>query len=218
MRILLISSSPRKEKSSTFILAKEVLKGAIESGARAETVHLFDSRIDFCRHCELCHKKIMKCPAKDDVAGILNKILKADALIIASPNYINQVNAPMKALFDRSAHFIHCKRLLGKYIAGVSTSGSGYDLPVLDYIAYYGHTCAAQYSGGVSSCAHTVSDKFQEAYRLGEKLASDVKSKKNYPEQTKIIKQGKEHFKSIILLRKDDWKQEYDYWRKMGWL
>ena len=141
MKILLISSSPRKEKSNTFILAGEVLKGAIDSGAKAETVHLFDHRIDFCRHCEACHKKIMKCPLKDDAAVILNKMLKADAIIIASPNYINQVNACMKALFDRSSHFIHCKRLLGKYIVGVSTSGSGYDKPVLNYIEYYGTMC-----------------------------------------------------------------------------
>jgi len=218
MKIMLISSSPRKEKSNTFILAKELLKGAIDSGARADIVHLFDHQIDFCRHCELCHKKIMKCPIKDECFSILKKMLEADALIIASPNYINQVNALMKALFDRSSHFIHCKRLLGKYIAGVSTSGSGFDLPVLDYIEYYGHNCAAQYSGGVSSCAYTVSDKLQEAYRLGEKLAGDVKNKKNYPEQAKIIKQGIEHFKKIILLRKDDWQQEYDYWCKMGWL
>lgn len=218
MKITLISSSPRKEKSNTFILAKEVLQGAVDSGAKAQIIHLFDHRIDFCRHCELCHKKIMKCPLKDDCFSILKKMLEADALVLASPNYINQVNACMKALLDRSSHFIHCKRLLGKYIAGVSTSGSGYDKPVVDYIEYYGHTCAGQYSGGVTSSAYTVSDKLQEAYRLGEKLYRDVLSKKNYPEQAKILAQGKEHFKKIILLRKDDWKQEYAYWRKKGWL
>lgn len=149
---------------------------------------------------------------------ILRKILDADAIIFASPNYINQVNALMKALFDRSAHFIHCKRLLGKYAAGVVTSGSGRNEEVLDYIAFYAHTCGAQYSGGVSALRQFGEDKKEEARKLGQKLAGDIKSKTLYPEQVKIIEQGKRHFGKIIQIRKDDWKEEYEYWVKQGWL
>ena len=218
MKVLLISSSPHKEKSSTFLLASEVLRGIEEEGAVCETVHLDECTIFFCKHCESCHKYILKCSLKDGVQMILQKMLDADGIILASPNYINQVTASMKALFDRSAHFIHCKRLLGKYIAGVVSSGSGQNKEVLDYIAYYGHACGAQYSGGVSALQRFGQDNKAEAFKLGKKLASDIKEKKIYPEQMQIIEQGKQYFARIIKLRKDDWKEEYKYWVKKGWL
>jgi len=218
MKILLISSSPHKEKSKTFILAREVLKGFLDQGGKPEVIHLSDCHIDFCRHCEDCHKVILHCSIKDSVPAILNKILEADAIIFATPNYINQVTASMKALFDRSAHFIHCKRLLGKYIVAVVTSGSGQDKDVLDYIKYYGYTCGTQYSGGVSSAAYNLEEKLEEAYQLGKKLAQDIKEKMVFPDQVRIIEQAKEHFKRIIELRKDEWSEEYAFWKERGWL
>ncbi len=218
MKVLLISSSPHKEKSSTFLLATEVLRGLEEEGVSSQVLHLDDFRVFFCKHCEECHKNILRCSLKDSVAMILDKMLDADGIILASPNYINQVTASMKALFDRSAHFIHCKRLLGKYIAGVVTSGSGQNKEVLDYMGFYGHTCGAQYSGGVSSLQKLTEDKKEEAFLLGKKLASDIKEKKLYPQQEKIIEAGREHFARIIKLRKDEWQDEYKYWVQKGWL
>jgi multimeric flavodoxin WrbA len=154
----------------------------------------------------------------DDVHLILQKMLDSDGIILASPNYINQVTASMKALMDRSSHFIHCKRLLGKYIAGVISSGSGYDNPVLDYIKFYGHTCGAQYSGGVSCAAQSVDKRKAQAFALGRKLAADIKEKKAYPDQLEVIEKGRQHFREIIKSRKEGWQQEYQYWLERGWL
>jgi len=218
MKILLISSSPHKEKSSTFLLAQEVLRGLKEEGALCETLHLDDLKISFCKHCEACHKKIMKCPIKDDVSMILQKMLAADGIILASPNYINQVTGSMKTLFDRSAHFIHCKRLLGKYVAGVVSSGSGQDKEVLEYMSFYGRVCGAQYSGGVSSRRDLGEDKKSEAFQLGKKLASDIQQKKQYPAQIKFLEDNKQYFARVIELRKGEWLEEYQYWVEKGWL
>ncbi len=217
MKIMLISSSPHKEKSQTFLLAKELLKGCSDS-VKTEVIHLCDFKIEFCRHCEECHKKIMNCPIEDDARIILKKMLETDVIILASPNYINQITASMKALFDRSSHFIHCRRLLGKYILGVVSSGSGQDKDVLDYIRHYAHACGAQYAGGVSSRAPVSKEKMEEAFKLGNKITSDIKEKRIFPEQMKIIDKGKEHFKKIIQMRKDEWIEEYQYWLDKGWL
>ena len=216
MKILLISSSPRKEKSQTYLLAQEVARGCSNS-VKSEAVHLRDYRIEFCRHCEACHKKMLCCPIKDDVDIILKKMLEADGIILASPNYINQVTASMKALFDRSSHFIHCQRLLGKYVVGVVSSGSGQDKEVLDYIKYYSHTCGAQYAGGVSSAVPINDEKKQEAFNLGKSLSAAIKDKRLFPEQIKIIEAGREHFKRIMEMRKNEWKEEYRYWKDKGW-
>jgi multimeric flavodoxin WrbA len=218
MQVLLISSSPHKEKSSTFLLAKEVVRSLSEEGISTEILHLDNLRVFFCKHCEACHKKILKCSLKDDVSMILQKMLAADAIILASPNYINQVTASMKALFDRSAHFIHCKRLAGKYIAGVVSSGSGQNQEVLDYLKYYAATCGAQYSGGVSAQQQFGQDKKDEAFGLGKKIASDLREKRQYADQLQNIQKGKQYFARVIQARKDDWQEEYKYWSQKGWL
>lgn len=217
MHILVISSSPHKEKSQTFLLAKEVLKG-FPSDVKTEIIHLCDYKIEFCRHCESCHRKVMCCPIKDDAFMIIEKILKADGIIFASPNYILQITASMKALWDRAGHFIHCRRLLGKYVLGVVSSGSGEDKVVLDYIYNYANICGAQYSGGVSSARPVSNNKKEDAFNLGNKFISDIYEKRIFPEQLKFIDEFKDNFKNIILMRKDDWLEEYQYWLKNGWL
>ncbi len=218
MKVLLISSSPHKENSKTFLLAKGVVSAILKEGCECESIHLDDFRIFFCKHCEECHRHILHCSAADDVNVILKKMLESDGIILATPNYINQVTASMKALFDRSSHFIHCKRLLGKYIAAAVSSGSGQDKDVLDYIKFYAHVCGAQYSGGISSAAHLVEGKLEEAAKLGKKLAADIRGKAAYPDQIEIIGNGRQHFKEIIRMRKDEWKEEYKYWLDKGWL
>jgi len=218
MKLLLISSSPHGEKSNTFALAKEVLKGCSGGENHSQITHLCDLNVFFCRHCEACHRKILHCSLKDGAPEFINKMIEADGIILASPNYINQITASLKALMERSAHFIHCKRLLGKYIVAVVSSGSGYDKDVLGYIEYYAHACGAQYSGGVSSRVPLAKEKMEEAYRLGARLASDIKEKKEYPGQIAQIEEGRRYFGEIIRKRKDEWVEEYKYWQGKGWL
>jgi len=218
MNILLISSSPRKEKSQTYLLAKEVLRGLSDKDVKSEVVHLCDFNIGFCRHLERCHEKIMDCPIRDDAGKILKKMLEADGIILASPNYINQVTASMKALFDRSSHFIHCKRLLDKYVAAVVSSGSGYDKDVLDYLKHYANACGAQYSGGVSARSPAGKAEREKAFELGKRLASDIEMKKVYPDQAEAIEESRRNFARVMEMRKKDWPQEYKYWLDKGWL
>jgi len=217
MRILLISSSPRKEKSQTFFLAKTLTQG-FPSSIIVETMHLCDHKIEFCRHCESCHRKIMLCPIEDDAGAILEKMLKADGIIFASPNYIDQITASMKALLERASHFIHCRRLLGKYVVGVVSSGGGQDKAVLDYIQHYANICGAMYTGGVSSRTPIKKEKKDEARALGDKLMLDIQEKRAFPEQAKVIEGFKEYFKGVIKTREDDWRDEYRYWLDKGWL
>jgi len=217
MRVLLISSSPHKKRSQTFLLAQELVKG-LGPSVKTEVIQLCDYRIEFCRACERCHKKILQCPIKDDACSILDKMLEAEGIILASPNYINQVTASMKALFDRSSHFIHCKRLLGKYVSAVVSSGSGQDKEVLDYLRHYSNVCGAQYIGGVFSSAQIGKEKKEEALNLGKSLRTALKDKKVFPEEMKVIKAGIEHFRRVMEKRKDDWIGEYRYWKEKGWI
>lgn len=216
MKILVISASPRGEKSQTLFLTREILKGC--SNAESETIQLRDLQIKFCQHCELCHKKILACPLKDDVRPVLDKMAGADGIVMASPNYIDQITGSLKALLDRSTHFIHCLRLLGKYVVGCVTSGSGKDEPVLEYIKHYANICGAQYAGGIYSAAMSVGEKIEEAHKLGETFFQDIREKKIFPDQIKIIEEHREHFRKMMHLRKEEWPGEYQYWLNKNWL
>jgi len=217
MKLLLISASPRMEKSQTFILAKAVLNGC-EARETSEVIHLFKYRIEFCRHCECCHRKILHCPLKDDAYKILKMMLDADGIILATPNYINQVTGMMKTLFDRSSHFIHCLRLMGKYMVGVVSSGSGEDKDVLSYLKYYANTCGAYYVGSISARSPVSEEVISDAIKLGRKLCDAIKGKKEFPSQKKVIEDRKKHFGKLIQVRKDDWEEEYRYWVDKGWI
>lgn len=218
MRILLISSSPRKKRSQTFLLASEVLKGLPKKGAKTEMVHLCDLRIGFCRHCESCHKNPISCPVKDDVRPLLNKMLESDGIIFASPVYIHQVTGYLKMFLDRSSHFIHCQRLLGKYVVAVATSGGGPQKQVLDYIKEYALTCGAQFVGGISTKVPVTGYIKTKAKALGRRLAEAIKNKKEFSAQISSIRKRREYFGKIIQLRKDIWPAEYQYWKDRSWL
>ncbi len=218
MKILLISASPKREKSQSFALAKEVLRGAANRKTRTDVIHLCDLKIDFCRACESCHVKILDCPIRDDAGIVLRKMLCADGIIFATPNYINQVTASLKALFDRSTHFIHCLRMEGKYVAGAVTAGGGQGNMVLDYLKHYANTCGARYSGGVFSRPAIDREKNAEAGKLGAKLARNVQKKPRFADQEKIIAGQKRRFQKIMEFNKDRWVQEYKYWVDQGWL
>lgn len=218
MKIVLLSASPRKNNSQTFLLAREVLKGCNSKQMQTEIIHLANYTIKFCQACGRCHKKILDCPLDDDAAKILNLLLEADGIILASPNYLNQITASMKALMERGSTFIHCLRLEGKYIVGVVTSGSGRDKAVLNYIKDYALSCGAQYSGGISAQVPVTTEKRQEARKLGEKLWSDITRHRKYPSQLKAIEQHRQYFKGIIMRRKKEWQEEYEYWQEKGWL
>ncbi len=97
--VLILSASPRKQGNSD-ILCDEFMKGAIESGNSAEKIYLYDKNINFCRACYACFKT-GKCVMKDDMSEILEKISKADVLVIATPTYFLTMNGMLKTVIDR---------------------------------------------------------------------------------------------------------------------
>jgi multimeric flavodoxin WrbA len=218
MKVLGISASPRKNKSNTLILLKEAFSVIAKKGYQTELVHLCDLKIEFCRHCESCHKKMMDCPIKDDAHLLLKKMLESDGIIFASPVYINQITGYLKTFFDRSSHFIHCLRLLGKYTGAVATSGGGPQEMVLNYLEHFSTICGAQYVGGVSTTAPVSQEIRDKAGKMGENLAEAIKNRREFPEQMKEIQSRRSYFKRVIEAHKEEWSGEYKYWREMGWL
>ncbi len=217
MKILGISASPRKEESESLSLLKEALSSIEKSGVRTGLVQLPDLKIEFCLACDHCHKKT-GCIIDDDVFGLLDKILESDGLIFATPVYIRSVTASLKAVMDRSSHFIHCQRLLGKYACAIVTSGGGRGEEVLDFIQDYFLITGSQYVGGVSAKAPVNKRCKKEARKLGIDVVTAIKEKREYPEQIGRIKGFRDFFKGVMESQKNEWLEEYKYWQKKGWL
>ena len=83
-KVLIISSSPRRGGNSD-LLCDEFLKGAKEAGHDAEKIFLKDKKINYCEDCGTCYKNNKPCVQKDDMKEILDKMLEADVIVMATP-------------------------------------------------------------------------------------------------------------------------------------
>ncbi len=98
--ILIISASPRKNANSD-ALCDEFMRGAREAGHHAEKIRLAEKDINHCTGCCSCIGNRGACVQRDDMNAILEKMLAADVLVLASPVYFRSFNGRMKTFMDR---------------------------------------------------------------------------------------------------------------------
>lgn len=98
--VLILSSSPRRGGNSD-TLCDEFLRGASDAGHVVEKIFLKDKSINYCTGCSTCSLHGKPCPQKDDMPEILDKMIAADILVMATPVYFYTMSAQMKTLIDR---------------------------------------------------------------------------------------------------------------------
>lgn len=98
--ILVLSSSPRRGGNSD-LLCDQFLNGAQEAGHQAEKIFLKDKKINYCTGCGSCLNGAKPCPQKDDMPEILEKMISADVIVMATPVYFYTMCGQMKTLIDR---------------------------------------------------------------------------------------------------------------------
>jgi multimeric flavodoxin WrbA len=219
MKIISIVGSPRGKKGNTARLLNEVIKGAENTGAQNETIFLRGDSVLPCLGCDKCHVK-GKCFQKDKFEIIKNKILAADSLILASPNYIFSVSAQMKSFIDRCCGVIHCMGFEGKYGASIVTSGGGDEEPIADYMNYFLITTGIHPVGSVWATMGNLTDDIftpdicQKAFELGERLVKSWEYKKRYKSVEKKMAAFRQRMQYLMEYRKEEWPYEYSYWKK----
>ena len=97
--ILIISSSPRKGGNSD-TLCDEFKKGAETAEHSVEKLFLRDYKINYCTGCGACYNT-KKCSQKDDMQIILDKMIKADVIVLATPVYFYTMCGQLKTMIDR---------------------------------------------------------------------------------------------------------------------
>ena len=84
-KIVVISTSMRANSNSE-ALAKSFTDGASNEGNDVEFISLKDKRVGFCKGCLVC-QQTGNCVIKDDVKGIMDKVIDADIVVWATPIY-----------------------------------------------------------------------------------------------------------------------------------
>lgn len=96
MEVLYLSGSPRKKSNTDYLLMRMLSQTA------GEFVKITDYRIEPCYSCWKC-LKLGRCVIEDDMSNeLMPRLLKADAIILGSPVYFNNVSAQLKAFIDRT--------------------------------------------------------------------------------------------------------------------
>ena len=100
-KVLILSASPRRGGNSD-LLCDQFMHGAKEAGNQVEKIFLREKNINYCTGCGACQSNGGKCVQKDDMAEVLEKMISADVIVMATPVYFYTMNAQMKTLIDRT--------------------------------------------------------------------------------------------------------------------
>lgn len=183
MKAICIVGSPR-EQGSTAFLVDRVIDGMRARGIEATVYVLGALRIGYCDGCRTCETS-RKCVIRDDMDALLNGILEADIVLLASPSYWGDVTGQMKVFIDRSLPLCNASTgstpvppgKMGVAVATRAGSSRGETQHIVDTLEhYFGHLgirmAATLTAEGVGCLADVESDqaKIQEARQLGMSL------------------------------------------------
>ncbi|MBN1454235.1 MAG: flavodoxin family protein [Anaerolineales bacterium] len=183
--ILVLKGSPRENGNSN-VLAEQVIVGAKEAGAEVESFMLHHMDIRPCDACDVCQETGM-CIIKDDMQTLYPLLVKADAIVIASPIYWFTLSAQTKLCIDRwyALESPQGSALRSKQIGIVLTygdtdlytSGGINAIHTFESISRY---IGAEIKGMVYGCANKIGDAekqpalMDKAYQLGQKLGTNA--------------------------------------------
>lgn len=98
-KILAIEGSPRKGGNSD-LLCDAFLKGAAEMGNFTEKIYVQDLKLQPCLACYGC-RDTQKCVQKDNMHNVIEKMIEADVILLATPVYFYSLSGQMKVFIDR---------------------------------------------------------------------------------------------------------------------
>ncbi|MCK4521525.1 MAG: flavodoxin family protein [Nanoarchaeota archaeon] len=169
MKLLAICGSPRK--GNTEFMLNKVLEGA--GNVDKELILLRNLDIKHCIGCCVC-EKAGKCPIEDDMQEILKKLEEADAIVIGSPTYFDNVTGLLKNFMDRMHPLYNKFKLKNKKFAVISTGSADQNSikGTIDNLKKFGEIMKMNLVGTVSVNDKHIKDEevINELKKLGQKL------------------------------------------------
>ena len=104
MKALFINGGPRKNWT-TVKMMEQVMKGAADSGAENELIHLYDYNFKGCMSCFACKLKNSKCSGvcavRDELRPVLEKAHDAEIIVMGSPVYFSYPTGVLRSFMER---------------------------------------------------------------------------------------------------------------------
>lgn len=130
MNVVAFNGSARKDGNTAFLL-RLVLAQMEPEGIKTELIQLSGQKIQGCIACMKCFSnKNKRCAVTDDIVNeCIDKMLKADAIILGSPTYFADCTILIKALIERAGMVARAnddmfKRKAGAAVVAVRRAGA----------------------------------------------------------------------------------------------
>jgi len=139
MKVVAFNGSPRKD-GNTFILISHVFRELEKERIETELIQLSEKHIHGCIACYKCFEnKDQRCAVMKDAANeYIEKMTKAEGILLGSPVYFSDVTPEMKALIDRGG-FVSIanggmyKKKVGATVIAVRRTGAIHTLDTMDH-------------------------------------------------------------------------------------
>jgi multimeric flavodoxin WrbA len=229
MKVLFLIGSYRKNGNTarvTRLMEAQLQQVSQQHNTPLETETLFLAHMDigFCRGCRACFDRGEEtCPVKDDLLAVKAKMQAADAVVIASPVYVNDVSGITKTFIDRLAHVCHRPEFAGKAVYLVVTTGSsptGHSLSTLR-LAFntWGFFIAGKsgFATGALASVEEIRQKYDQKINQAVQRLFDVIHQQAF---------ARPAFLSLMTfkIQQHFWCKnvgdsiDYAYWQSRGWL
>jgi len=117
VRVLGIAGSPVKEGNTEALLKESFAVLSFDPEIQTEILRLSGLKIDGCTHCNWCIKNQTPdkfCALSDGMDQLYPALLRADAVVLASPVHIGRMSGLMANMIDRMRVFVYGNAHRGK--------------------------------------------------------------------------------------------------------
>ena len=220
LKVVALNGSPHGAIGNISQMIQMVASALAQEDILVEVVHLTEKRVEYCIGCGFCLQK-GKCWRPDDHAGVVEKLLTADGIILSSPVYFGHVTAQMKTFLDRSLAYGHKPRRTWKPGLALSVSAGKGETETVHYLArmlgVYGSFSVGTFTAiATNPGAFLGKDTVEARARdLAQDLARAMKEKRRYP----LTDENLEMFlfmRELVTREKDFMKYDYRYWQETG--
>ena len=221
-KVVAVNGSPHKAIGNTSLMLRMIANSLSQEGVELEEIFLSDHKIEYCVGCAFCLEN-KKCWRRDDHAGITDKLMAADGIILASPVYFMHVTAQMKTFIDRSLSFGHKPRSAWKPGLAVCVSGGLSDTDTARYLEKVLRPFGAFSIGNLTAIAtgpggflgkETVEAR---AADLAGAFAKAIKGEKRYPATGDDLNFYL-FMRDLVTRNKDFMVDDYKHWQEDGLL
>jgi multimeric flavodoxin WrbA len=136
MKVVLFNGSPRKN-GNTYRCLQIVMQELTKEDIEYDYVWIGAKRLQGCTACNQCIvNNDQRCVLpNDDMNEYIQKMLKADGIIIGSPTYYSNVSASIKALIERAGYATGdlLKHKVGAAVIAVRRAGAVHVFSSINY-------------------------------------------------------------------------------------